>query len=67
MAHEGKIELGQDQSFDPIKINPVELDDTGMNLTTRDGEVLNCDWDRLSETQRTKVIRDLKDGKIVLT
>lgn len=67
MAHEGKVELGQDQSFDPININPVDLDGTGMKLTTRGGEVLTCDWKQLSETQRTKVIRDLKNGKIVLT
>lgn len=70
LAHNQEITLTQETTFGQIAISPntnTQTENT-KNITLRDdsGDTCNLDWHDLTPNQRSKVIQDLQDAKVIL-
>ena len=66
LAHYGQIEITQSESFGDINITQKKDDNKTVTVKDRDGRKYPLTWTELTDTQRQKVIQDLKSGRVVI-
>jgi hypothetical protein len=67
LAHHGEIEITQSESFGDITITQIEDRHKTVTVKDRDGQEYEISWTDLTDTQRYKVIQDLKNGRVVIS
>jgi len=67
LAHYGQIEITQTETFGDIEITPKKDANKKVTVKDRDGRQYRLTWRDLTDTQRHKVIQDLKDGRVVMS
>ena len=67
LAHHGQIEITQTETFGDIEIKSKKDANKNVTVKDRDGRQYRLIWRNLTDTQRQKVIQDLKDGRVVMS
>lgn len=66
MEQEGKLALKQEGHFAEITIEPIEIDnDSAFTIKDQHGEDYCFDWRTLTDTQKNKVIADIKEHRVI--